>query len=75
MLIKDQKRADKLKGVPLSLRNKFKAAFSRTSRKAASEAFCAECFGYSTAEALLCESVTCPLWEYRPGTKGPAKKK
>ena len=75
MLIKDQKRADKLKGVPLSLRLKFKAAFARKSRQAAVQAFCAECFGYNTREAMECESVTCPLWEYRPGTKGPAKKK
>ena len=38
--------------------------------------FCAECCGWSWAEARRCPAETCPLWPYRPGaisTEGSEK--
>uniref|UniRef100_A0A6H2A1C7 Uncharacterized protein n=1 Tax=viral metagenome TaxID=1070528 RepID=A0A6H2A1C7_9ZZZZ len=35
---------------------------------------CGECTGQDARNLLLCNSYTCSLWEWRQGTKEPAKK-
>jgi hypothetical protein len=58
----------KLKLMPKSRRNRYLQAMSGRSRKAAIDAFCAECFGWENVPGNVrnCTSSACPLYRYRP---------
>lgn len=39
------------------------------SRTAAIHLFCISCVGGDRVEAAKCQSLSCPLWQFRPGRK------
>lgn len=38
-------------------------------RKAAIQLFCLSCVGGIRADVVACQSFSCPLWQFRPGSK------
>lgn len=39
------------------------------SRTAAIQLFCLSCMGGCRADVVTCKSFSCPLWQFRPGSK------
>lgn len=39
------------------------------SRTAAIQIFCLSCMGGSRSDVVACQSYSCPLWQFRPGSK------
>jgi len=58
-----QKRIDDM---PESCRGIYQKAMKGKSKAAGVKAFCLECMGWNRAEVKRCDTVTCPLFPYRP---------
>ena len=43
------------------------------SRTAAIQLFCLTCMGGSRNDVVACQSFSCPLWQFRPGSKKSEK--
>ncbi len=58
---------EKLKQVPKMYKGIFRRVFAGSkSRKDAIHAFCLECMGYVRTEVKKCDTVTCPLFNFKP---------
>ena len=65
-----EKQAQRLKQMPVSLRNLFTRVYAKNcSPRAAIKAFCIECQGYERAAVTDCTAYACPLWRFRPFQK------
>jgi len=63
----DQKRAERLRTIPISRRGVFERAYAaKAAPRSAIKAFCLECLGFDEAEIRNCTAPACPLYEYRP---------
>ena len=56
----------KLSDMPMSYRNNYKKALAGKNRAAGVKAFCLECMAWQRTEVRDCNSVSCPLYPYKP---------
>lgn len=57
-----------------SFRRRWLKAATKSSIRAAVNAKCADCCCWQNVEITACTVVTCPLWQYRPLSKGDLRK-
>ena len=56
--------------MPKSQRKRYLKATGTNRPSLAIGSFCVECQGWDLDAAKNCDVLGCPLWPYRPGTKG-----
>ena len=56
----------KIREMPPVRRRTYLLAVTGRSRRMAVRSFCLECMGWSKREAQACNTISCPLWPYRP---------
>lgn len=65
-ITKEQWEKDYVSRIPDSQKGVFKRAYSGKSKPSAVKAKCLDCTNFQRQEVELCETTTCPLYQYRP---------